>query len=170
MIVSFLQKFPCSECTWIHSKPPTFTFSKFRVQNRTIFVCDKIEYLFVNFRFLLSRRNLSGNFTVFWNNRQLIGSCLYSLVLARDLFFRRLSPLVDRVPLDKFCELHWILKFALTCIQLLEFAIFENDKKRGSIQMPKTFGKGPRNLIYLYIVKCCPFPGSPESLAYLCHR
>ena len=42
-------------------------------------MCGEIEYLFVNFRFLLSWRNLSINFTVFWNNRQLIGSCLYSL-------------------------------------------------------------------------------------------
>ena len=28
-------------------------------------MCDKIGYLFVNFRFLLSWRNLSGNFKVF---------------------------------------------------------------------------------------------------------
>ena len=67
-------------------------FTIFTHQNN--FLCDKIGYLFFNFRFLLSWRNLSGNFTVFSNNRQLIGSCLYSLILARDLFLRRLSPYV----------------------------------------------------------------------------
>ena len=30
----------------------------------------------------------ASNFTVFWNNRRLIGSYLYSLVLARDLFLK----------------------------------------------------------------------------------
>ena len=31
---------------------------------------------------------------MFWNNRRLIGSCLYSLVLARGLFLKRFPPLV----------------------------------------------------------------------------
>ena len=43
---------------------------------------------------LSMRKKLLSNFTVFWNNRRLIGSCLYLLVLARGLFLRRLSPLV----------------------------------------------------------------------------
>ena len=30
-----------------------------------LFLCDEIEYLFVNFRHLLSWRNSSGHFTVF---------------------------------------------------------------------------------------------------------
>ena len=96
MIVSFFLKFPCfgyiPGYIWNHSLSPN---SKF--QNRTIFLI-KLDNFFSNFRFLLSWRNLSGNFTVFWNNRQLIGSCLYSLVLAEDLFLRRLSPLVKIRP------------------------------------------------------------------------
>ena len=50
-------------------------FTIFTHQNN--FLCDKIGYLFFNFRFLLSWRNVSGNFTVFWNNRQFIGSCFW---------------------------------------------------------------------------------------------
>ena len=42
-----------------------FTFSKFQVPKQDYFVCEKIEYLFSIFRFLLSWRNLSGKFTVF---------------------------------------------------------------------------------------------------------
>ena len=59
-----------AECILIHLKPLTFTFSKFQVPKQDYFVCDEIGYLFSNIRFLLSWRNLSGNFTVFWNNRQ----------------------------------------------------------------------------------------------------
>ena len=36
----------------------------------------------------------ASNFTVFWNNRRLIGSYLYSLVLAWGLFLKRFPPLV----------------------------------------------------------------------------
>ena len=43
---------------------------------------------------LSMRKKLSSNFTVFWNNRRLIGSCLYSLVLARGLFLKRFPPLL----------------------------------------------------------------------------
>ena len=32
---------------------------------------------------------------VFWNNRRILGSCLYSLVLARELFKSRLSPILE---------------------------------------------------------------------------
>ena len=46
-------------------------------------------------RFLLfwREKKLSRNFTVFWNNRRLIGGCFYSLVLARGLFFKRFPSL-----------------------------------------------------------------------------
>ena len=46
-------------------------------------------------RFLLfwREKKLSRNFTVFWNNRRLIGGCLYSLVLVRGLFFKRFPSL-----------------------------------------------------------------------------
>ena len=71
MIVSFFQKFP----GYI-----SFPFSKYQVPKQDYFLCNKIGYLFFFiFRFLLSWRNVSGNFTVFSNNRQLIGSCSYSL-------------------------------------------------------------------------------------------
>ena len=50
-----------------------------------------LRWVIAMFGFLLSWRE---NFTVFWNNRRLIGSCLYLLVLARGLFLRRLPPLV----------------------------------------------------------------------------
>ena len=39
-------------------------------------------------------KKISSNFTVFWNNRRLIGSCLYSLVLARGLLLKRFPPLI----------------------------------------------------------------------------
>ena len=54
------------------------------------------------FHFLISafleRKKLSRNFTVFWNNRRLIGGCLYSLVLARGLFLKRFPPLINTSP------------------------------------------------------------------------
>ena len=93
----FSQKFPCLECAWIHVKPPTFTFSKSQVPKQDYFVCDKIEYLFSNFRFLLSWRNLSGSFTVFWNNRQLIGSCLNSLGICFWEGYHHYCPRTDRM-------------------------------------------------------------------------
>ena len=55
----------------------------------------KLNFCFSNADFcFLGEENLSGNFTVFWNDWLLIGTCLYSLVLARDLIFRRLSTLL----------------------------------------------------------------------------
>ena len=56
--------------------------------------------IWVNFfHFLISvfleRKQLSRHFTVCWNNRRLIGGCLYSLVLARGLFLKRFPPLID---------------------------------------------------------------------------
>ena len=50
-----------------------------------------LRWVIAMFGFLLSWRE---NFTVFWNNRRLIGSCLYSLVLARGLLLKRFPPLI----------------------------------------------------------------------------
>ena len=48
------------------------------------------------FLLFLERKKLSRNFRVFWNNRRLIGGCLYSLVLARGLFLKRFPSLIPR--------------------------------------------------------------------------
>ena len=90
MIVSFFLK-NVPGYIWNHSLSLS---QNSMFQNRTIFCVMKLDIYFFNFRYMLSWRNLSGNFTVFSNNRQLIGSCLYSLILVWDLFVRRLSPLI----------------------------------------------------------------------------
>ena len=103
MIISFFLKFPCLECSWIHLKP--FTFFKFHVSKLYSVLMKhwhwqhiEMSESYAEAKTVLDNAKSSAwrffKFLVFWNNRQLIGSCLYSLVLARGLFLRRLSPLV----------------------------------------------------------------------------
>ena len=117
MIFSFFLKFPCLECTWIHLKP--FTFFKFQfpnfrqslsnigtkcIQNRTILWVMKSDICY-QFLIMLSwrRKIYLVILRCFEKNRQLMGSCLYSLLLARDLFLRRLSPLFLSHLIHKSC-------------------------------------------------------------------
>ena len=72
------------------------------------------------FHFLISafleRKQLSRHFTVFWNNRRLIGGCLYSLVLARGLFLKRFPPLITTQYRDlNVHQCHWATLFAVFC-------------------------------------------------------
>ena len=94
MIISVFLKFPCLECTWIHLKPFTFTFFKFHLSRLLTILIKHWHWQHIEMSDRYVRISWRENFTVFWNNRRLIGSCLYSLVLARGLFLKRFPPLV----------------------------------------------------------------------------
>ena len=77
---------------------------KINKQTRTTQISGQI------FHYRLGKKKFLCNFTVFQINCQLIGGCKLLIVIARQLFLNRFSPLVD--------ALHWRAQFSTFFTQL----------------------------------------------------